>query len=139
MSKLWLIIAIVLVLAAGIWFFAKNRSNPTLTGSSSTPATQTLEEQQEPNAFVNEVKATSNNFNPPTIIVSKGTTVTWTVTSGAVQVASDPHPAHTGLAGFESDELKAGDTYSFTFDTVGSFGYHNHLNPSAIGTVNVRE
>jgi plastocyanin len=139
MSKLWLIIAIVLVIAAGIWFFAKNRSNPTLESSESPNATLTVEEQQEPNAFVNEVKAASNNFNPPTIIVNKGTTVTWTVTSGSVQIASDPHPAHTGLVGFESDELKAGDTYSFTFDKVGSFGYHNHLNPSAIGTVNVEE
>ncbi len=139
MSKLWLVLVIVLVLAAGIWFFTKNRSNPTLTGTGSNSDTQTIEEQQEPNAFVNEVTATSNNFNPPTIIVSKGTTVTWKVTNGTVQVASDPHPSHTGLPGFESGELKAGDSYSFTFDKIGSFGYHNHLNPSAIGTVNVRE
>ncbi len=133
MSKIWLVIVIVLVVAVGIWFFAKNRSNPTLEGPVTT------EEQQEPNAFVNEVSATSNNFNPATIIVKRETTVTWTVNGGTVQVASNPHPAHTGLSGFESDELQAGATYSFTFDKVGSFGYHNHLNPSAIGTVNVED
>ena len=127
------------MLAAGIWFFAKNRSNPTLEGAQPTSETQTLEEQQEPNAFVNEVTATSNNFNPATIIVKKGTTVTWKVANGSVLVVSDPHPAHTGLPGFESGELKAGDTYSFIFGKAGSFGYHNHLNPSGIGTVNVEE
>lgn len=139
MSKLWLLIIIILVLAALIWFFAKNRSNPTLEGAESSSTPLTMQEEQEPNAYVNEVMARSNNFNPPTIIVKKGTTVTWKVATGTVQVASDPHPQHTDLAGFESSALKTGDLYTFTFDKIGSFGYHNHLNPSAIGTVNVEE
>lgn len=36
-------------------------------------------------------------------------------------------------------EIKPGESYSFTFEKVSSRKYHNHLNPSVTGTVNVVE
>lgn len=76
-------------------------------------------------------------FSPATVTVKKGTTVTWTNSGSAkVWVASDPHPVHNGYPGFDSGtDLRAGETYSFTFDKPGSWSYHNHLNPSVRGSV----
>jgi plastocyanin len=80
-------------------------------------------------------------FSPATLTVKKGTTVTWTNSGSAkVWVASDPHPVHTGYAGLDSrTDLGAGESFSFTFDKVGSWGYHNHLNSTVKGTVVVTE
>ena len=61
--------------------------------------------------------------------------------SGAkVWIASDPHPVHTAYPGFDSHtDIGAGESFSFTFDKVGSWGYHNHLNSTVRGTVVVTE
>lgn len=51
-------------------------------------------------------------------------------------VASDPHPQHSDLPEFDS--LKAipqGESYLYTFTQKGTWGYHDHLNPSALGTI----
>ena len=54
--------------------------------------------------------------------------------------ASNLHPTH-GLYP-EFDPLKGvehGQEWSFVFDKVGSWKYHNHLNPSIRGIINVVE
>ena len=85
-----------------------------------------------------EVSITAGGaFSPTAITVKKGTTVTWTNTGSAkVWIASDPHPVHNGYPGFDSGtDLRAGESYSFTFDRPGSWGYHNHFNPTVRGSV----
>ncbi len=72
--------------------------------------------------------------------VTAGSTVTFrnadTTPHG---VASDPHPVHTGLPGFDAGgPIAPGETYEFTFTSPGTFGFHNHLNPSLRGTVVVK-
>ena len=50
--------------------------------------------------------------------------------------ASNPHPTHTGYPGF--DALKAippGGEYRFQFTKAGSWGYHDHLDPSIQGVI----
>lgn len=86
------------------------------------------------------VEYTSSGFNPATLEVNSGDTVTWTNTaSGTVWPASDPHPTHTAYAGFDANKgLKNGESYSFTFNKVGSWSYHNHLSPSQKGTIIVQ-
>ena len=52
--------------------------------------------------------------------------------------ASDPHPQHTGYPGFYAGKaIDAGSKYQFQFNNAGAWGFHNHLNPGATGTVNV--
>jgi plastocyanin len=54
-------------------------------------------------------------------------------------VASDPHPIHTDYSAFDAKQgIAPGDTYSFTFTKTGNWGFHNHLNPSATGTITVQ-
>ncbi len=76
-------------------------------------------------------------FNPKIVTVSVGTTVTFmNDSSGAMWVASDIHPTHQLLPGFdELNSVSKGGSYEYTFVKVGTWTYHNHMNPSVKGTV----
>jgi plastocyanin len=75
-------------------------------------------------------------FVPPTLEIAKGTTVTWTnddtfghtVTSGANRTKDNK---------FDSP-LEAKATFSFTFDTAGTFDYFCSRHSSMKGTVTVK-
>ena len=74
-----------------------------------------------------EVRLTMQNvkFNAANIIVSKGTKVTWTNQDNLTHfVNTNPHPSHNVLPKLNSLELKLGDTFSYTFDQAGEWGYH---------------
>lgn len=79
-----------------------------------------------------EIDITSAGFSPADITVKSGTVVTFKNLDTAPHwPASNPHPTHTDLPGF--DALKAlanGESYSFTFTQVGKWGFHDHLNPA---------
>jgi plastocyanin len=72
-------------------------------------------------------------FDPKTVEIAPGTTVCWENRGGWVHTAT----SDTGV--FDSGVLPHAmdNTYSFTFDTVGSFPYHDALHPDSTGTVNV--
>src|SRR5207244_484490 len=84
-------------------------------------------------------------FNPQTLTVKKGDTVTFrNNASDDMRVASNPHPIHNGYpttggcvsSTFDScSNTSPGDSWSFKFDIAGSWGYHNHLNPAEGGTI----
>ena len=85
------------------------------------------------------VTITSSGCTPSTVTVKAGTVVTWTNASGVdVRVSSDPHPTHTDLPGLDSSTLSNGDSYSFTFTKVGTWGYHDHFDPTTKGSVTVQ-
>ena len=83
------------------------------------------------------VTFTDKGFSPSPMKVKVGTTVTFVnESSSGMWVASDPHPTHTLLLGF--DELTSvgkGGTYEYTFTKIGTWTYHNHLTPTVKGTV----
>src|SRR3989344_2834977 len=85
------------------------------------------------------VKITDDGFEPETINIKKGGKVTWVnKTSGYSWPASNPHPAHTDFPEFDPQlPMKKGQAWSFTFDKVGKWGYHDHLNPTKRGIVYV--
>jgi len=75
-------------------------------------------------------------FSPKSKTVKADTVVTWQNSSGTtVQIASDPHPTHTDLQDLNSGSLADGQAYSYTFKKLGTWGYHNHLNPTEKGEV----
>jgi len=92
-----------------------------------------------------------SSFSPATATIKKGDTVKFVDTSSSqMWVASAPHPTHQGYsgttvsqhcpdtAGVAFDECAPGNTYTFTFQKIGSWAYHNHFNTSAHGTVVVQ-
>ena len=128
---------VVLVILAFIIFkinSTKSTPNPTTqtTTTNTTAATSTGKTVQ--------VKLTDAGYNPKSISIHAGDTVTFTNNSqGRMWTASDPHPQHTDYPGFDEKTAGiSGATYSFMFTKTGSWGYHNHLNPSQRGTVVVK-
>lgn len=85
-----------------------------------------------------EVDLTDNGFSPASVTIKKGETVKFVNKStGPMGVASNPHPTHTDYPGFDQNKSasQGQKEYDFTFEKVGTWGYHNHLNPSVTGTV----
>jgi plastocyanin len=76
------------------------------------------------------VKIKGFTYDPATITVPQGTTVTW------VQMDSGVQHTVTGN-GFDSGILNAGDTYRWTFKITGTFSYTCSNHPNMIGTVMV--
>ena len=75
------------------------------------------------------VKIVDLAFDPPTVKIPAGTTVTWT-NSGA-----SPHTV--SAVGLDSGTLMTGATFSFTFDTPGTVTYACAFHPQMSGTVEV--
>ena len=79
-----------------------------------------------------------DGFTPDTIRIKKGDTVLFENVPGKqASIASNEHPAH--LLYPEFDQYKTnqrGKTeFRFTFDKVGTWKYHDHLNSTMTGTV----
>ena len=71
-----------------------------------------------------------------TFLVTAGTKVTWTNSSGSIaNVSSDPHPIHTNYPPLNLGKFDDGGSVSLVFDKPGTYGYHNHLIPSQTGKV----
>ena len=71
-------------------------------------------------------------FVPAELSVAVGTAVTWTNTD------STSHTSTSDAPGWNSGIVGAGRTFSFTFQTPGTFSYHCDVHPSMVGTVVVR-
>ena len=70
-----------------------------------------------------EVKIGNFTFNPATITVKAGTTVTWTNGDDI------PHTVVATAKAFKSKVLDTSDKFSFTFTTPGSYEYFCSLHP----------
>ena len=79
-------------------------------------------------------------FIPEHIVVSKNSRVTW-VNKGTLPhwPASDFHPTHGIYPEFDPKrEIDPNGEWSFEFDKVGNWHFHDHLNPSVRGVVEVK-
>ena len=140
MNKKYLVylLAILAIAALTYWYFSKNDTQ--MLSSADRVIPQTPLSASEPDS-VNVIIGENGNFAPSEIKIKKGGKVTW-VNKSQKQVwpASNPHPIHTDYPDFDALRgLANGESYSFTFEKVGSWGYHNHINPGAKGAVQVVE
>lgn len=77
----------------------------------------------------NTVTIQNNAFNPSSLNVTAGTTVTWINRDNVTQnVVSD-----SGL--FDSGNLTNGMSYNYTFNQTGTYPYHSSISPSMKGTI----
>lgn len=141
---------VVLILGFGVgWYFFQNQiinsslpinRQAELFPTEAVEPTQSNAEPMEKGRIKRaNITYGAGGFNPKTVVVSVGTTVVWTNQSDSeMWVASAQHPTHQLLPGF--DALKGfarGEFYEYTFEKIGSWKYHNHLNASDFGTVEV--
>jgi plastocyanin len=90
-----------------------------------------------PDIQVWQIDYDGSQFAPKTLNIKVGDYVIFKNTgTTSFWPASDPHPTHTGYSGFDAGKAVAvGGKYQFQFEKVGTWGFHDHLNPSAVGTV----
>ncbi|KAJ3337862.1 hypothetical protein HDU93_000418 [Gonapodya sp. JEL0774] len=80
-------------------------------------------------------------FVPKDVSIAVGDTVTWTITgSHSVTQSSAPAGCSPATGGFDSGVI-TGATYSFTFNSTGTFSYYcvvgSHCSAGMVGTVTV--
>jgi len=110
------------------------------SGGISQTSTQKSTDSQSATTDQIIVTYTNEGFSPSTIQVKKRSEVVFVNNSTkAFWPASAPHPVHTDYPEFDAKaSLGPGKSFSFVFEKVGSWGYHNHLDSSKTGTVNVK-
>jgi plastocyanin len=74
-------------------------------------------------------------FRPDSLTIKKGTTVTWTNMDSVQHTVTRPTEGGIQVAGPDSPILNKGETYSYTYDTVGIFDYHCRIHPFLKGSV----
>lgn len=157
MKRAWpaIVIAVILVVALAVYFANKNNTNSngtnTNTGNNTsapapTPTTPPTTETPAPSgneqgntnptpSTAQKVTIADMAFSPANITVKKGTTVTWTNQDSVAHTVAE----NDGQDGPKSSNLANGQSYSFTYNTVGTFKYHCTIHPNMTGTVTVTE
>ena len=155
---IWILV-IVIILATGAFLLWQGSPDtvtptpaPTPTTPTPTPPTPTPSPTPTSSAATSAtISYDGSKFTPSEVTIKKGGTVTWISSVASMEVASAPHPSHTGYNGTARaqhcaagatpsfDQCKDGKTYSFTFDKVGTWPYHNHEKASSFGKVIVVE
>ena len=93
-----------------------------------TPASATRLANVEPP----QVTIDNFSFNPATLTVPSGTTVTWTNQDDMVHTVTEANRL------FSSKGLETGDTYAHTFTAPGTYTYFCALHPRMTATVIVK-
>ena len=80
-------------------------------------------------------------FSPKELKIKKGTTVNFTSDANReFWPASDIHPTHLIYPEFDPQQpIASGSAWSFTFNKVGHWRFHDHLSPTTIGSMTVTQ
>jgi|GEM_PF-660292 len=83
------------------------------------------------------VSMTDLGFFPASISVETGTTVTFINDGQSLHwPASDVHPTHNLLPGFDANKgISTGGVYTYKFTKAGEWSFHDHLNPDFVGSI----
>ncbi|MEK6897300.1 MAG: hypothetical protein AABW93_02100 [Nanoarchaeota archaeon] len=151
-GKIVIAILLLAVIVGGVFLFNTVSKNPVKTAGvinnpdENSQGVQTSEEV---------IEITSSGLIPATIEISKGDTVTWVNKDVEKHwPASAIHPTHRVYPGSDIEKcgtgeeksifdscrgLATGESWSFTFNEVGSWSYHDHLVNGLFGKVIVLE
>ncbi len=124
----WVMVLVILVICIAA---AGCTGNPQPPGPATT--------QQTPIPGGNTVAIKNFAFSPATMTVTQGTTVIWMNQDSAEhQIINDASGSNPEGAIFKSNPLPNGASYSFTFNTPGTYPYHCTIHPSMKGTITVK-
>lgn len=165
MNKTIIAIVIVAVVLVGGYFLLRGSYQPAPTvpqtsnqqtapqASAPEPSNNVATPQppvsQTPTVKESVVTYTDSGYSPTTLTVKKGATVTFkNQSSRSMWTASAVHPTHRGYpttggcisSTFDACKgIQPGNSWSFKFDIAGTWKYHNHMNPSDMGTIIVEK
>ncbi len=126
-----LLVTAVAVAVLALAACSTTSTSTTTSASTTTTAAGTSTTTTTPDAATT-ITIHNLAFDPSTIIVTVGTTVTWVNNDGTT------HTVTADGGAFDSGSLAGGATFQFTFDQVGDFAYHCSIHPSMQGTISVK-
>ncbi len=156
MNKKLLVVIIILIALTSFGYFTWVAYEPlpettditptatemdTTTPETDEGALDTETADETPAATVTEVSYTADGFIPKDITIKAGDSVRFANNSASLMwVASDNHPTHELYSEFDQKTaVPNGGVYTFKFDKVGTWTYHNHVESSNTGTITVTE
>lgn len=135
-------LAVVVLFSALVLSACKSLYNNSTGGQTSQGQQQETQQTEtvQPSEGGVSITATDAGFEPSPATVKSGETITWVNDSSeTVQVGSANHPTHTINQEIVGNkfviELAPGKSQTIVVTKTGSWGYHNHLSPSATGVV----
>lgn len=145
MKNIYITILVIVVALVAVWLYtSQNKRRETVN-----PAVETT-----PAAALTEITYGESGFSPATVEIDAGDVVAFKNNDDRpIWPASAVHPTHrvypgsgiekcgTAAAGSIFDacsNVLSGNSWSFRFDEIGTWKYHNHLNPNHTGTVIVK-
>ena len=126
-----LVSALAIILAVGVLAASCGEGSTTTTGGASTTAS-TPGTNTGGGAGGAQVVMKDLAFDPATVTIRAGESVNW------INQDSMNHTVVADNGEFESGGLAGGATFSFTFDTPGTYAYHCGIHPSMTGEVVVQ-
>ncbi|MGZ3616268.1 MAG: cupredoxin domain-containing protein [Ktedonobacteraceae bacterium] len=107
------------------------------TGAVSTPSATAAQTGNTQIVMINTDSSGSFAFSPATLTIKAGTTVTWkNTTAVAHTVTSDDGKSFD--SGTSNPIAAQSGTFSFTFNTPGTFAYHCEIHPFMKATIIVQ-
>lgn len=131
----------IIIVVGVIILVAVKPSAPADTGSTVPPPPPPPATQTPPVASATVIKMTDAGFQPSEVTVKKGDAVELK-NEGTKDhwPASAIHPTHLVYPEFDPKQgIKPGESWSFTFDKIGEWRFHDHLFPTSTGKVTVTE
>ena len=132
-----LVLIVAVVVGLLVWLAVRPDTNDSsdsqeqAASETTQPAPAPVSEPAPPQANVVTVAYDNNGFSPTTITVKSGQTVNFAnKTSSTIQPSSDPHPQHTDNSELNAGNISGGSSGTITPKRAGSFGMHDHFNPS---------
>ena len=132
---------IIIIAILGIVFLGQKTSDPqTVTEGGGV----TKNEEAALRGVVHHIVLTTDGYEPKTLAINSGDTVSWSVAEdvdtqiGLHWPASNLHPSHRDYPGglFDPERpVSRADTWEFVFHEVGTWKYHDHLMPYYTGTI----
>jgi plastocyanin len=148
-KKAAIAVIILAVLGAGAYVLMSGKDDSSdKSNSSQTSSTNSDSSSDASNSSSNGSSDTTqaaatitysdSGFSPATTTVKAGDTVAIKNSSSSeMQFNSDPHPAHTDDPDLNVGVVASGQTKTFTVTQTGTFGFHNHFNPSDKGKITI--
>ena len=131
------LIAVVIIGGGGYALLHKTSNKTAPTTSSTSSSTQSPNSANSQSAS-DTITFDGSQFSPASLTVKSGTMVTIkNASSQDLQMDSNPHPVHTDDTDLNVGVVAVGHSQTFTVTKTGSFGYHDHLDPSIQGKITI--
>lgn len=141
-----IVVIVIVALGLGGWYVASRHKTHNTNGTNATSSSNmgnmnmphngsssSSSSQNQSAQATNLVTIQNFAFNPPSITVKAGTTVTWTNKDSVAHTVTETD----GQTGPSSSDVNPNGTYTFTFSKPGTYHYHCSIHPEMVGTVTV--